>query len=1200
MMKLLLLLLAWSLLTGTTCWALQPRRRIVGAELLGTAQIPRDTTVPGATGVVGGLSGLSSDSASGERIYAVSDRGDVFSGTVTVSTTEGLRVVLDRAFHVGITGGSASRPLYVDAEGIAVCRSGGGRESEAPLLVSTEDPPRVARLHKADGSVWTGPPDLPPVRLSHIINETSTRRNGQLESLSCWTGGDSAEGISLARSAPAAGTIFTANELSLRQDSEPPELWDSGTIGGSVRIFSINRSTGTIERTTRYVLDRRAGNGLVDLEVVASGGGLLTMERSYQRGVGNTIKIYTVDSLTEVADASGCASVSEWSGCAAAVTKRLVVDLGSVDGLELDNFEGMAMLPQPLPDGRRVLLLVNDNNFSPMQLPTTFVALALIEEVTVTPSSELGSLVGNIRTVPVGAPLDGLEGRYSDPNHPDGFRTVVLSHSTVQERAAQRISEGRGGTARERGVTIAGNDNAPTGVEWTLFGRLRIEADTILLTIDFSPKGGPAGLVAVFDGSGLQFSDGNRWTRQDTASNGAVELVAAFKGIPYASPPVGHRRFAAPEPYARRYAAGTGRRLGAACPQTAWLSYYAPEDYSEDCLFLNVYTPLSRLESSHGSNSSATASRGGSVGGGAPVLVFLHGGSFLWGSSSIFDGSKLAAAADMVVVSVNYRLGVLGMLPTPPVPPDTSCEANFGLMDQQMALRWVHRWAHLFGGAQSRIMLMGESAGAVAVLIHLTLPASGPGTMFQSAAVHSAPCVTAPHELGCVSSLEKAQRTVAEPLAAAAGCMHRPFTRVDSSSTAGLLDNGQLECLRALPVETIVELTNGLRQQGSVFHPVYGVRSIPTDPIAKLMAEGTPVRRVLLGWNKHDGTQFAPGSWAADSETNATHCCPVPILPVSEALWTEQLRAALGQQPELEAQARALYSAQTRQQEENEDQHAASNGVDRWWELVDQITDAQFRCPTLRIAERLSAHHADTERSGQEGGIRVFQFNHRSRYSHAPPRWGVYHASELQYLFDVRYPYLLGASDYTAAERELMRGVQRTWAAVARGATAAQHEVDAGHEGADGKLAWPAFSGEEPWVLQLEASTGDLSKGLRPVIAGSASAARCSFWEHEVGYYGHDTGATPWPRGGGQANDHGTHRRETEGERHKERSAVLPIALVVLLVGCCWMGTASRRKATKSGSYESLQVTDIQSDQGRLQAPAGKSKRVDKLPAARP
>eukprot|EP01043_Picozoa_sp_COSAG02_P026672 COSAG02_NODE_1543_length_12003_cov_16.681536_8_plen_109_part_00 len=84
------------------------------------------------------------------------------------------------------------------------------------------------------------------------------------------------------------------------------------------------------------------------------------------------------------------------------------------------------------------------------------------------------------------------------------------------------------------------------------------------------------------------------------------------------------------------------------------------------------------------------------------MLVFLHGGSFQWGSSSIFDGTKLAAAENMVVVSLNYRLGVLGMLPTPPVRPAVRGEANFGLMDQQMALQWVHRWAHRFGGDRSR------------------------------------------------------------------------------------------------------------------------------------------------------------------------------------------------------------------------------------------------------------------------------------------------------------------------------------------------------------------------------------------------------------------------------------------------------------------------------------------------------------------
>lgn len=224
-----------------------------------------------------------------------------------------------------------------------------------------------------------------------------------------------------------------------------------------------------------------------------------------------------------------------------------------------------------------MLLLVNDNNFSPGQLPTTFVALALTEEVMVELSSDIGSLVGTIRAVSTTSPVDGIEGRYSDPNHPAGFRTVVVSSEGAQGDDASSI------------VTIAGNDNAPTGVEWTVLGHLRIESDSILLTIDFSPKGGPANVLAVFDGSGLRFSDGNRWSLQDAAGQ-PVEHVAAFRGVPYAFPPVGHRRFTAPQLYDGPYAVGTGRQFGAACPQTPWLSYYAPERTSEDCLFLNVYS----------------------------------------------------------------------------------------------------------------------------------------------------------------------------------------------------------------------------------------------------------------------------------------------------------------------------------------------------------------------------------------------------------------------------------------------------------------------------------------------------------------------------------------------------------------------------------------------------------------------------------
>jgi len=491
-------------------------RRVVSAEYLSSFEIPRGTTVNGALFPVGGLSGLASD---GATIYAVSDRGDIFTATASVSDAGLLAVELQGAFHVGVAGGNADRPAYVDAEGIAVC--GGQQGPAGALLVSTEDPPRVFRLNRADGSAWAEATPL-PVRLQHIVNASSTRRNGQLESLSCWsdTGPDGQAAGSW------SGTIFTANEAPLQQDSEPQSLWDGGAVGSSVRIFSIDRSSGSLRRTTRYRLDRRSGNGLVDVEAVGPGGSLITMERAFEYGAGNTIRIFAVDSVTEVGDAGGCTSLSEASGCAAAVPKRLLLDIGATAGMPLDNFEGMALLGTPLADGRRVLLLVNDDNYSPGQLPTTFVAVALTEEDDLS-LPNLGTLTGTTKAAVV-TPL-------------------------------------------------------------------------------------PEGSV--------------------TPSSSATELTTAFRGIPYALPPVGHRRFAAPEPYDQSFPAGTGLQHGAACPQTQWLSYYGPEPTSEDCLFLNVFTPTS----------SAADGRCFPDGSGRclPVLVFVHGGSWLWGSSSVFDGTHL-------------------------------------------------------------------------------------------------------------------------------------------------------------------------------------------------------------------------------------------------------------------------------------------------------------------------------------------------------------------------------------------------------------------------------------------------------------------------------------------------------------------------------------------------------------------------------
>ena len=198
------------------------------------------------------------------------------------------------------------------------------------------------------------------------------------------------------------------------------------------------------------------------------------------------------------------------------------------------------------------------------------------------------------------------------------------------------------------------------------------------------------------------------------------------------------------------------------------------------------------------------------------------------------------------------------------------------------------------------------------------------------------------------------------------------------------------------------------------------------------------------------------------------------------------------------------------------------------------------------------------------------------RYSNAPARWGVYHASELQYIFDVQYPYLLGASGYTVAERVLMRGIQHMWAGVARGGTDATTHTP----------AWPVFSVEEPWVLQLEASSeaDDLSERLWAVAeySGNRSVARCSFWGHVAGHYGRDS-AGAVSDGPSDDLDIGV--------------AVLVLALIVLFA-CCFVGARQRHKALKSGSYKSLQSTDTQFD--HMQSPASTSKTGDNLTTGSP
>lgn len=197
--------------------------------------------------------------------------------------------------------------------------------------------------------------------------------------------------------------------------------------------------------------------------------------------------------------------------------------------------------------------------------------------------------------------------------------------------------------------------------------------------------------------------------------------VDSFLGIPYAAAPVGQRRWKPPEPASPWLGVRPAEHYGNACPATA--SAVGPRSETEDCLFVNVQRPAA---------ASPTAR--------LPVYFWIHGGGLVSGSSDQYDGAKIVAATGVVVVTINYRLGVFGFLSHPALTRESGESGNYGFEDQQAALRWVRRNIAGFGGDPHRVTIGGESAGGISVCAHLSAP--GSRGLFAGAMIQSGSCAS--------------------------------------------------------------------------------------------------------------------------------------------------------------------------------------------------------------------------------------------------------------------------------------------------------------------------------------------------------------------------------------------------------------------------------------------------------------------------
>jgi len=510
--------------------------------------------------------------------------------------------------------------------------------------------------------------------------------------------------------------------------------------------------------------------------------------------------------------------------------------------------------------------------------------------------------------------------------------------------------------------------------------------------------------------------------------------VYEFRGIPYAAPPTSELRWRPPQPVAHWQEPLNATSFANTCPQVTTLGVFAsPASITEDCLYLNVFT--TRLGS-----------------GGLPVFVWIHGGGNVDGESNDYDGSKLAtggpSGTPVVVVTLNYRLGLFGFLAHPALDAEGHPFANYGIMDIQAVLHWVRRNAAAFGGNPNLVTLGGQSAGATDTGANMISPLSR--RLFHRAIYQSSPLSSLqPLSIGLTRGMN---------FAIAAGCPGD-----DATSAA---------CLRALSAPQILQLQGTANANGPyVTGPMVDGTVIPITPITA-WTTGAFNHMPVMGGNVQDEGNFGIG--------NTEYFTGPPQMPITADQYVANVTAAY---------SGPAYPGGPNYPAGTADQVLAKYppGPDPQ-ATYDLVTTYPGACRN---------RHIDALWAQAGLPVYAYEFNDRNAPYYYPPMPGftplAAHTIDIQFLFPLWHGGILGVPGasqspaLTPQESILSDQLVAAWTKFAR----------TGNPNGTGNSPWPRFVSQEGVPEYLSENVPNLS-----TFTNAEFGARhdCDFWDKIIVY----------------------------------------------------------------------------------------------------